>query len=133
MAELDAKKILPKMILALRKTNAASSFDLADDPLIRADGMREGCHDGPTEEQSIAMVIKRLRTITGPEFRLRSECLQRGKRSGDNCVGAMGGERRPDQIHPGYRAYSHPASTRACGAIDLSSPRKRFDHPEALQ
>ena len=68
MAELDAKKILPKMILALRKTNAASSFDLADDPLIRADGMREGCHDGPTEEQSIAMVINRLRTITGQNF-----------------------------------------------------------------
>ncbi|UCF17555.1 MAG: hypothetical protein JSW59_08845, partial [Phycisphaerales bacterium] len=68
MATLDFEKVLPKMILALRNSKVASSFDLADDPLIIADGMREGCHDGPTEEQSIAMMINRLRTITGQNF-----------------------------------------------------------------
>lgn len=68
MAKLDVKKALPKMVLALRKTDVASSFDLADDPLILADGMREGCHDGPTPEQSIALMINRLRSITGQDF-----------------------------------------------------------------
>jgi hypothetical protein len=68
MARLDFEKALPKMILALREVQAASSFDLADDPLIRADGMREGCHEAPTKEQSLAMMINRLRTITGQNF-----------------------------------------------------------------
>jgi hypothetical protein len=40
----------------------------ADDPLIRADGMREGCHEGPTAEQSLAMMINRLRIVTGQNF-----------------------------------------------------------------
>ena len=68
MARLDIEKVLPKMILALRNRKAASSFDLADDPLIRADGMREGCHKMPTKEQSLAMMIDRLRIITGQNF-----------------------------------------------------------------
>jgi tetratricopeptide (TPR) repeat protein len=68
MAKLDFEKVLPKMILALRSSKAASSFDLADDPLIRADGMREGCHEGPSAEQSLAMMINRLRLITGQNF-----------------------------------------------------------------
>jgi tetratricopeptide (TPR) repeat protein len=68
MAKLDFEKALPKMIQALRSIKAASSFDLADDPLILADGMREGCHEGPTAEQSLAMMINRLRLITGQNF-----------------------------------------------------------------
>ncbi len=68
MAKLDMEKVLPKMIVALRSIKAARSFDLADDPLIRADGMREGCHEGPTKEQSLAMMIDRLRIITSQNF-----------------------------------------------------------------
>ncbi|MHC4464813.1 MAG: tetratricopeptide repeat protein [Planctomycetota bacterium] len=68
MARLDMEKVLPKMILALRNTKVARSFDLADDPLICADGMREGCHGAPTIEQSLAMMINRLRIITGHNF-----------------------------------------------------------------
>ena len=68
MARLEMEKVLPKMILALRNTKAASSFDLADDPLICADGMREGCHKAPTKEQILAMMINRLRIITGQNF-----------------------------------------------------------------
>ena len=68
MAQMDIEKALPKMIQALRKVKAASSFDLADDPLRRADGMREGCHEGPTKEQSLVMMINRLRIITGQNF-----------------------------------------------------------------
>jgi len=68
MARLDIEKVLPKMILGLRNRKAASTFDLADDPLICADGMREGCHGMPTTEQSIAMMINRLRIITGQNF-----------------------------------------------------------------
>jgi hypothetical protein len=56
------------MIQALRKVKAASSFDLADDPLIRADGMQEGCHEAPTKEQSLAMMVNRLRIVTGQDF-----------------------------------------------------------------
>ncbi len=68
MARLDIEKVLPEMILALRNRKAAGSFDLADDPLICADGMREGCHGMPTTEQSIAMMINRLRIVTGQNF-----------------------------------------------------------------
>jgi len=68
MAQMDIEKALPKMIQALRKVKAASSFDLADDPLIRADGMQEGCHEAPTKEQSLVMMINRLRIITGQNF-----------------------------------------------------------------
>lgn len=68
MALLDIEKALPKMIQALRNTKAANSFDLADDPLRCADGMREGCHEAPTKEQSLAMMINRLRIVTGQNF-----------------------------------------------------------------
>jgi len=69
MAKLDMEKVLPKMIQALRNTRAAWSFDLADDPLRRADGFRsEECHEAPTKEQSLAMMINRLRLITGQNF-----------------------------------------------------------------
>jgi hypothetical protein len=68
MAKLDMEKVLPTMIQSLRNIKAAWSFDLADDPLIRADGMREGCHEGPTKEQSLAMMINRLRILTGQNF-----------------------------------------------------------------
>jgi len=68
MAALDLEKILPKMIESLRNPEAAWSFNLADDPLIAADGMREGCHEGPGPEQSIALMIDRLRLVTGRNF-----------------------------------------------------------------
>jgi tetratricopeptide (TPR) repeat protein len=68
MAILDLEKALPKMIQALRNPDAARSFDLADDPLIAADGMWEGCHDAPRAAQSVAMMINRLRRVTGQSF-----------------------------------------------------------------
>lgn len=68
MAKLDFEKALPKMIEALRDPKAARSFDLADDPLIVADGMREGCHDGPSDEQSRALMVNRLRILSGRDF-----------------------------------------------------------------
>jgi len=67
-AEEDIGKALPQMILALRNIKAAALFVLADDPLIRADGMREGCHEAPTKEQVLAMMINRLRIVTGQNF-----------------------------------------------------------------
>jgi hypothetical protein len=68
MAKLDVEKALPTMIQSLRNVKATWSFDLADDPLRRADGMREGCREAPTEEQSLAMMINRLRSVTGQNF-----------------------------------------------------------------
>jgi len=68
MAGLDLEKVLPKMIESLRNQEAAGSFDLADDPLIAADGMREGCHGAPSPEQSVALMINRLRLVTGQNF-----------------------------------------------------------------
>jgi hypothetical protein len=67
-AEEDISKALPQMILALRNIKAAALFVLADDPLLRADGMREGCHEAPTKEQCLAMMINRLRIVTGQNF-----------------------------------------------------------------
>jgi tetratricopeptide (TPR) repeat protein len=67
-AKEDIDKALPQMILALRNIKAAALFVLADDPLIRADGMREGCHEPPTKEQVLAMMINRLRIVTGQNF-----------------------------------------------------------------
>jgi hypothetical protein len=57
MAQLDFEKALPKMIESLRNAEAAWSFDLADDPLRRADGMRARLPQGPDEEQSLAMMV----------------------------------------------------------------------------
>jgi tetratricopeptide (TPR) repeat protein len=68
MAQIDFEKALPKMIEALRNSEAAWSFDLADDPLRCADGMSEGCHEAPTQEQSLVMMINRLRILTGQNF-----------------------------------------------------------------
>jgi hypothetical protein len=68
MARLDMQKVLPKMIEGLRSAKAAIPFDLADDPLIIADGMREGCHPGPDREQSVVLMVNRLRLITGQNF-----------------------------------------------------------------
>ncbi|UCG56851.1 MAG: hypothetical protein JSU70_18535 [Phycisphaerales bacterium] len=67
-AEEDINKALAKVIAALRNIKAADLFDLADDPLRRADGMRERCHEGPTNEQGLAMMINRLRIVTGQNF-----------------------------------------------------------------
>jgi tetratricopeptide (TPR) repeat protein len=68
MAQIDFEKALPKMIESLRNTKAAWSFDLADDPLRCADGMLQDCHDAPTQEQSLIMMINRLRIFTGQDF-----------------------------------------------------------------
>ena len=68
MAGLDIEKILPKMIESLRNPKAARPFNLADDPLIASDGMREGCHSDPTVEQSVVLMINRLRIVSGRSF-----------------------------------------------------------------
>lgn len=69
MAQIDFEKVLPKMIQSLRNTQAAWSFDLADDPLRLADGVGgEGWHSHPTPEQSLVMMINRLRIFTGQNF-----------------------------------------------------------------
>jgi hypothetical protein len=68
MAKLDFKKALPKMIQALRNARLAQSFNLADDPLICADGMLDGCHKGPSDEQSRVLMINRLRILSGQNF-----------------------------------------------------------------
>jgi hypothetical protein len=67
-AEEDIGKALPQMILSLRNIKAAALFVLADDPLLCADGMREGCHKAPTKEQALAMMINHLRIVTGQNF-----------------------------------------------------------------
>ena len=67
-AKEDISKALPTMILALRHVEASVLFDLADDPLRCADGLSEGCHEGPNKEQSIAMMVNRLRIISGQNF-----------------------------------------------------------------
>jgi hypothetical protein len=61
MAQTDFEK-------ALRNSKAAQSFDLADDPLQIADGMKEGCHEATTREQNLVMMINRLRVFTGQDF-----------------------------------------------------------------
>ncbi|MHC4316435.1 MAG: hypothetical protein ACYSW3_28670 [Planctomycetota bacterium] len=66
--EEDIGKALPQLILALRNIKAAALFVLADDPLLCADGMREGCHKAPTKEQVLAMMINHLRIVTGQNF-----------------------------------------------------------------
>jgi len=68
MAQIDFETALPKMIESLRNVKAGWSFDLADDPLRCADGMRQDCHGAPTAEQSLIMMINRLRVFTGQNF-----------------------------------------------------------------
>jgi tetratricopeptide (TPR) repeat protein len=68
LARSDFQEALPKMIEGLRNSRTAGQFDFADDPLIIGDGMREGCHPGPTREQSVALMVNRLRLIAGQNF-----------------------------------------------------------------
>ncbi len=74
----DIVKALPKMILALRKDKAAALFDLADDPLRRAGGMSEGCHEAPARQQSLVMMINRLRIVTGQNFGYDPDAIAEG-------------------------------------------------------
>jgi tetratricopeptide (TPR) repeat protein len=64
MAQQDLDAALPIMINALRRTEGATLFDYADDPLYR--GLPE--NERPTAQQSLAMMINRLRTATGQNF-----------------------------------------------------------------
>jgi len=64
MARRDFETGLPVMIDALRNIKSATSFDYADDPLYK--DLPEDKR--PTAEQSLAMMINRLRLITGQNF-----------------------------------------------------------------
>ncbi|MHC4510254.1 MAG: tetratricopeptide repeat protein [Planctomycetota bacterium] len=64
MAQQDLDAALPIMINALRRTEGATLFDYADDPLYR--GLPE--NERPTAQQSLAMMINRLRVATGQNF-----------------------------------------------------------------
>jgi tetratricopeptide (TPR) repeat protein len=64
MAQRDFETALPVMIDALRNIKSATSFDYADDPLYK--DLPEDKR--PTAEQSLAMMINRLRLITGQNF-----------------------------------------------------------------
>ena len=64
MAQRDMQKALPVMIDALRNVRDAKSFDYADDPLYRSLPKDER----PTAEQSLVMMINRLRSVTGQNF-----------------------------------------------------------------
>ena len=69
LARLDMEKALPDMIRGLRSTEGAYPFDFADDPLIRADGLRgSGGHRAPSPERSFVLMINRLRIVTGQNF-----------------------------------------------------------------
>jgi len=64
MARQDFDAALPVMIEALRNIEGAMMFDYADDPLYR--DLPEDKR--PTAQQSIAMMINRLRIVTGQNF-----------------------------------------------------------------
>ncbi|MHC4112664.1 MAG: tetratricopeptide repeat protein, partial [Planctomycetota bacterium] len=64
MAGEDLVVALPVMIEALRNIEGAAMFDYADDPLYR----NLPKDKRPTEQQSLAMMINRLRIITGQNF-----------------------------------------------------------------
>lgn len=64
MAQRDFETALPVMIDALRNIKGATLFDYADDPLYK--DLPEDKR--PTAEQSLAMMINRLRIITGQNF-----------------------------------------------------------------
>ena len=64
MAQRDFETALPVMIDALRNIKAATLFDYADDPLYK--DLPEDKR--PTADQSLAMMINRLRLITGQNF-----------------------------------------------------------------
>ncbi|MHC4739964.1 MAG: tetratricopeptide repeat protein [Planctomycetota bacterium] len=67
MARRDFDIALPVMVDALKHIEAASLFDFADDPLLLGGGLQEG-HKKPGKEQSLAMMVNRLRIITGQNF-----------------------------------------------------------------
>ena len=69
-AKKDFGIALRAMINGLRHINSprASLFNLADDPLIHADGFIKGGHDKPSKEQSLTMMIERLREVTDENF-----------------------------------------------------------------
>lgn len=68
-ARRDFDVAVPVMIDTLRHVEASTLFDLADDPLRCADGfLDEDCHKEPSEEQSLAKMINRLRMVTGQNF-----------------------------------------------------------------
>ena len=60
-ANNDISKALPSMILALRHIEGTTMFDYADDPRSRGGNK-------PNKEQSLAMMINRLRITTGQNF-----------------------------------------------------------------
>ena len=64
MAQRDFETALPVMIDALRNIKSATLFDYADDPLYK--DLPEDKR--PTADQSLAMMINRLRLITGQNF-----------------------------------------------------------------
>ena len=64
MGRLDLDTALPVMIESLRKIEGTAMFDYADDPMYRSLPKDKR----PTAEQSLAMMINRLRIITGQNF-----------------------------------------------------------------
>jgi len=64
MAQRDCDLALPVMIDALRNIQATHMFDYADNPLYRSLPKE----DRPTAQQSLAMMINRLRITTGQNF-----------------------------------------------------------------
>jgi len=64
MARQDFNVALPVMIDALRNIQGATLFDYADDPLYRSLPKDKR----PTAEQSLAMMVNRLRIVTGQNF-----------------------------------------------------------------
>jgi tetratricopeptide (TPR) repeat protein len=63
MAREDFEVALPVMIDALRTIDGKRMFDRADDPLCR-----DANYESPSKEQSLAMMINRLRVVTGQNF-----------------------------------------------------------------
>jgi tetratricopeptide (TPR) repeat protein len=64
MARQDLESALPLMIETLRNIEGATMFDYADDPLYRSLPKEQR----PNAQQSLAMMINRLRIITGQNF-----------------------------------------------------------------
>ncbi|MDH4238189.1 MAG: tetratricopeptide repeat protein [Phycisphaerae bacterium] len=64
MARHDLEAALPPMIETLRNIEGATMFDYADDPLYRSLPKEQR----PNAQQSLAMMINRLRIITGQNF-----------------------------------------------------------------
>ena len=67
MAKTDFSITLPIMIDSLRHIGTGQ-FDFADNPMRRGGGLLEGGHEKPSKQQSVAMMINRLRILTGQSF-----------------------------------------------------------------